>query len=92
MVWFGYPPFMNRDLAEVDYVYMWADGIHLNVRLEEAGACVLVLIGARAEVSRTAKAASAPTSWSSSGTVITDAAPQPALDETTCRPPSSRLR
>ena len=28
--------FMDRDLAEVDYVYVWADGIHLNVRLEEA--------------------------------------------------------
>lgn len=30
--------FMDRDLAEVDYVYLWADGIHLNVRLEEARA------------------------------------------------------
>ena len=28
--------FMDRDLAEVDYVYVWADSIHLNVRLEEA--------------------------------------------------------
>ncbi|MGW5482967.1 transposase, partial [Streptomyces sp. NPDC004008] len=28
--------FMDRDLTEVDYVYVWADGIHLNVRLEEA--------------------------------------------------------
>lgn len=25
--------FMDRDLAEVDYVYVWADGIHLSVRL-----------------------------------------------------------
>ncbi|WP_406016279.1 IS256 family transposase [Streptomyces sp. NBC_00984] len=40
--------FMDRDLAEVDYLYVWADGIHLNVRLEEATACVLVLIGVRA--------------------------------------------
>lgn len=31
--------FMDRDLAQVDYVYVWADGIHLNVRLEEAKAC-----------------------------------------------------
>lgn len=36
---------MDRDLSDVDYVYVWADGIHLNVRLEEAKACVLVLIG-----------------------------------------------
>ncbi|MET7320534.1 IS256 family transposase [Streptomyces sp. NPDC005549] len=44
--------FMDRDLSEVDYVYVWADGIHLNVRLEEAKACVLVLIGARADGSK----------------------------------------
>ncbi|MEV5086071.1 IS256 family transposase [Streptomyces sp. NPDC056159] len=44
--------FMNRDLTEVDYVYVWADGIHLNVRLEEAKACVLVLIGVRADGSK----------------------------------------
>jgi putative transposase len=44
--------FMDRDLAEVYYVYVWADGIHLNVRLEEAKACVLVLIGVRADGSK----------------------------------------
>jgi putative transposase len=44
--------FMDRDLTEVDYVYVWADGIHLNVRLEEAKACVLVLIGVRADGSK----------------------------------------
>ncbi|MET8947593.1 IS256 family transposase [Streptomyces sp. NPDC004542] len=44
--------FMDRDLAEIDYVYVWADGIHLNVRLEEAKACVLVLIGVRAAGSK----------------------------------------
>ncbi|KOX51803.1 transposase [Streptomyces sp. NRRL F-7442] len=44
--------FMDRDLAEVDYVYVWADGIHLNVRLEEAKACVLVLIGVRTDGSK----------------------------------------
>jgi transposase-like protein len=43
---------MNRDLSEVDYVYVWADGIHLNVRLEEAKARVLVLIGVRADGSK----------------------------------------
>lgn len=54
---------MDRNLAEVDYVYVWADGIHLNVRLEEAKACVLVLVGVRAdgskEPSRTATESSA---------------------------------
>ncbi|MEU9353600.1 IS256 family transposase [Streptomyces griseoloalbus] len=44
--------FMDRDLAQVDYVYVWADGIHLNVRLEEAKACVLVLLGVRADGSK----------------------------------------
>jgi putative transposase len=44
--------FMDRDLAQVDYVYVWADGIHLNVRLEEAKACVLVLVGVRADGSK----------------------------------------
>ncbi len=44
--------FMNRYLGEVDYVYVWADGIHLNVRLEEAKACVLVLVGVRANGSK----------------------------------------
>jgi transposase-like protein len=33
----------------VDYVYVWADGIHVNVRLEEAKLCLLVLIGVRAD-------------------------------------------
>ncbi|MFF6853124.1 IS256 family transposase [Streptomyces antimycoticus] len=44
--------FMDRDLADVDYVYVWADGIHLKVRLEEARACVLVLIGGRTDGSK----------------------------------------
>ncbi|MET8808679.1 IS256 family transposase [Streptomyces sp. NPDC004546] len=44
--------FMDRDLSEVDYVYVRADGIHLNVRLEEAKACVLVLVGVRADGSK----------------------------------------
>ncbi|MFC8431903.1 IS256 family transposase [Streptomyces sp. NPDC057253] len=44
--------FMDRDLSQVDYVYVWADGIHLNIRLEEAKACVLVLIGVRADGSK----------------------------------------
>ncbi len=30
-------------------MYVWADGIHVNVRLEEAKLCLLVLIGLRAD-------------------------------------------
>src|SRR5690349_21915 len=34
--------FMDRDLSATDYVYVWADGVHLRIRLEEAKAAVLV--------------------------------------------------
>jgi len=38
----------KRDLSELDYVYVWADGVHVNVRLgEQDRLCLLVLIGAR---------------------------------------------
>ncbi len=39
--------FRFRSFAERDYVYVWADGIHFNVRLEDDRLCTLVLIGAR---------------------------------------------
>ena len=38
-----------RDLSRVDYVYLWADGIHVNIRLEEHKLCLLVMIGVRAD-------------------------------------------
>ena len=41
--------FAHRSLKDVDYVYVWADGIHFNVRLEEARLCVLVIVGVRAD-------------------------------------------
>jgi transposase-like protein len=41
--------FAARDLSQVDYVYVWADGIHVNIRLEEHKLCLLVLIGVRAD-------------------------------------------
>ncbi len=41
--------FAARDLAGVDYVYLWADGIHVNIRLEEHKLCLLVMIGVRAD-------------------------------------------
>ena len=42
----------RRDLAREQYVYVWADGIHVNVRLEDDANkkhCILVLMGATAE-------------------------------------------
>ncbi len=39
----------QRDLSDKQYVYVWADGIHFNIRLEEDRQCILVLIGATAE-------------------------------------------
>jgi len=31
----------------MDYVYLWVDGIHLKVRLEQEKLCLLVMIGVR---------------------------------------------
>jgi putative transposase len=42
----------KRSLAETVYVYLWADGIYFNIRLEEPDnnrQCILVLMGATAE-------------------------------------------
>jgi putative transposase len=36
-------------LAHKQYVYLWVDGIHFGVRLEEANQCILVVIGATPE-------------------------------------------
>jgi transposase-like protein len=44
--------FCCRDLSAVDYVYVWADGIHVNIRLEEHKLCLLVIIGVRADGSK----------------------------------------
>jgi transposase-like protein len=41
--------FSTRDLSDVDFVYLWADGIHVNIRLEEHKLCLLVMIGVRAD-------------------------------------------
>jgi len=41
--------FAQRSLADRDYVYCWADGIHFNIRLEEGRLCCLVLVGVRAD-------------------------------------------
>jgi transposase-like protein len=39
--------FMKRTLDDRDYVYVWADGVHFNVRLEEERLCCLVIVGVR---------------------------------------------
>ncbi|MFE1837271.1 IS256 family transposase [Streptomyces sviceus] len=39
--------FQQRDFAESDCVYVWADGVHPKVRLGQAHSCVLVLMGVR---------------------------------------------
>jgi transposase-like protein len=41
--------FHKRDLSDREYVYVWVDGIHVNVRLEDDRVCLLVMIGARAD-------------------------------------------
>ncbi len=41
--------FSEHDLSGVDYVYLWVDGIHVNIRLEEQKLCLLVMIGVRAD-------------------------------------------
>src|SRR5689334_12112389 len=41
--------FQKRDLSQVDYVYLWADGVHFNIRLEHERLCCLVLVGVRAD-------------------------------------------
>jgi transposase-like protein len=42
--------FARRSLAGVDYVYVWVDGIHFNVRLDENRLCALVIVGVRTDV------------------------------------------
>jgi transposase-like protein len=46
--WEGeYESFRRRSLKDRDYVYLWVDGIHVRVRLEEDRLCLLVVIGVR---------------------------------------------
>ena len=40
----------KRDLSAKRCAYCWADGIHLEPRLEEQAQCILVIIGATPEV------------------------------------------
>lgn len=47
-----YDDWSRRNLSKEQYVYVWADGIHVNVRLEDDAnkrQCILVLMGATAD-------------------------------------------
>jgi len=48
--WQGeYERWQKRDLSARQYVYVWADGVFLQARMEDHGECMLVLIGATPE-------------------------------------------
>jgi hypothetical protein len=44
-----YERWQVRDLSARRYVYVWADGVYLQARMESQAACMLVLIGATPE-------------------------------------------
>jgi putative transposase len=49
-VWQGeFQDWSGRSLKGKEYVYVWADGVHFNIRLEEDRQCILVLMGATAD-------------------------------------------
>jgi transposase-like protein len=49
-VWEGeFQEWTKRPLKGKEYVYVWADGVHFNIRLEEDRQCILVLMGATAD-------------------------------------------
>jgi len=47
-----YEAFTSRDLSGDDFVYVWADGVHFRIRLEEDRLCCLVVIGVKADGSK----------------------------------------
>src|SRR6266851_5492569 len=44
-----YQTWSKRSLEGQHYVYVWADGIYFNIRLQEERSCILVLMGATAD-------------------------------------------
>jgi transposase-like protein len=44
-----YERWQTRDLSARHYVYVWADGVYLQARMEDHAECILVLIGATPE-------------------------------------------
>ena len=64
----------KRDLSAKRYVYVWADGIYLQARLEDTKQCILVIIGATRRARR-----SCLTFPRKSGHRVTRISPLPAL-------------
>ena len=55
--WQGeYERWQNRDLSARRYVYVWAEGVFLQARMEDHGECMLVLIGATRRARRRSSA------------------------------------
>lgn len=51
--WQGeYRHWRTRSLADRDYVYVWADGVHFNVRLDDDRLAALVIVGVRPDGSK----------------------------------------
>ena len=44
-----YQAWSGRSLKGKQYVYLWVDGVHFNIRLEEDRQCILVVLGATAD-------------------------------------------
>jgi transposase-like protein len=44
-----YARWLKRDLSARRYVYIWADGVYLQARLEPVAECMLVILGATSE-------------------------------------------
>jgi len=44
-----YKEWSGRDLSGKEYVYIWADGVYFNVRLDDARSCILTIIAADRE-------------------------------------------
>lgn len=47
-----YERWQRRDLSARRYVYIWADGVYLQARMEDHSECMLVLIGPRRKARR----------------------------------------
>jgi len=47
-----YEGWQQRSLADRDYVYVWVDGVHFNIRLEEDPLAALVVVGVRPDGSK----------------------------------------
>ena len=47
-----YDEWRKRDLSGREYVYLWADGVYFNVRLDDDRQCILVVMGATKDGSK----------------------------------------